>query len=168
MKGAPGYADAPPSNHQGSLSVNHWDTRFLELARLVSTWSKDVSTQVGATIADGKIIVSVGFNGFAQGVVDRPEWLADRETKLALTIHSEANALLHAERSVAGCTIYTWPLPPCAHCAALIVQRRLGRVVTVAPSAEHQARWGTSFQLARTQFSDAGIAYLEIEDATGG
>lgn len=143
--------------------MTHWDLRFLEMARLVSTWSKDPSTRVGSVVADGKIIVSVGFNGFAQGVVDRPEWLADREIKLALTLHAESNSLNHAERPVDGCTIYTWPLPPCAHCAALIVQRRLGRVVTVAPSAEHQARWGTSFQLARTQFSDAGIAYLEID-----
>ena len=45
-----------------------WDFRFLELAWVISQWSKDASTKVGAVIADSnQRIVSTGFNGFARG-----------------------------------------------------------------------------------------------------
>jgi deoxycytidylate deaminase len=40
-----------------------WDRRFLELARHVAAWSKDPSTQVGAVVAEGKRVVSLGYNG---------------------------------------------------------------------------------------------------------
>ena len=52
--------------------MNKWDMRFLELAALVATWSKDPSTQVGAVIVDSaKRIVSVGFNGAPRGVQEQ-------------------------------------------------------------------------------------------------
>jgi deoxycytidylate deaminase len=47
-----------------------WDSRFLEMAVLVSKWSKDPSTKVGAVIAKGKFVVSLGFNGHPAGVAD--------------------------------------------------------------------------------------------------
>lgn len=46
-----------------------WDDRFMHLALLVATWSKDPSTKVGACIVDQrKRIVSVGFNGPLRGL----------------------------------------------------------------------------------------------------
>jgi deoxycytidylate deaminase len=33
--------------------LDKWDSRFLSLAKYISTWSKDPSTQVGAVIARG-------------------------------------------------------------------------------------------------------------------
>lgn len=33
--------------------ITKWDARFLDLAALVASWSRDPSTQVGAVIADG-------------------------------------------------------------------------------------------------------------------
>ena len=48
-----------------------WDYRFLELAQLVSKWSKDPSTKVGAVIVDkNRRILSVGYNGLPKGVKD--------------------------------------------------------------------------------------------------
>jgi len=48
-----------------------WSNRFLQLAALVATWSKDPSTQVGSVIADDKNrVLSVGFNGFPRKVLD--------------------------------------------------------------------------------------------------
>ena len=48
-----------------------WDLRFLDLAKLVSTWSQDPSTKVGAVIADSdNRIVSIGYNGFPKGIKD--------------------------------------------------------------------------------------------------
>src|ERR1051326_2813900 len=51
-----------------------WDRRFLELAKHVSSWSKDPSTKVGAVIVDAnRRVVATGYNGFPRGVEDTPE-----------------------------------------------------------------------------------------------
>ena len=53
--------------------MSKWDSRFMDLARLVASWSKDPSTQVGAVIVDqDKRIVSTGVNGFPRCVNDAP------------------------------------------------------------------------------------------------
>ena len=119
------------------------------------TWSKDPSTQVGAVIVDGNNrIVSIGFNGFPQGVEDSEERLVDRETKYDIIVHAEANALMFANKSVEGCTLYTWPFPPCSRCAGLIIQSGITRVVSVVHTGE---RWKKNFDLARQLFHEAGI-----------
>ena len=53
------------------MNSTNWDNRFLDMAKLVSTWSKDPSTRVGAVIVDpSNRLVSVGYNGFPKGVTD--------------------------------------------------------------------------------------------------
>lgn len=143
--------------------LDKWDRRFLSLARFVSDWSKDPSTQVGTVIADTRHrIVSIGFNGLPAGVIDTPDRLSDRETKLALTIHAEENALLFATRAVDGCAAYTWPMPPCAGCAAMLVQSGIKRVVSVLPSSAVSGRWQEEFDLAAEIYQEAGIV-VDIE-----
>ena len=114
------------------MNGKNWDKRFLELAKLVGSWSKDPSTQVGAVIVDkDKRIVSIGFNGFPKGVEDSEKRLVDREQKYDIIIHAEANALMFAGKSVEGCTLYTWPFQPCSRCAGLIIQSGIKRVVSI-------------------------------------
>ena len=36
------------------MNTKKWDNRFLVLAKLIGSWSKDPSTKVGAVIVDGK------------------------------------------------------------------------------------------------------------------
>ncbi|HQR41672.1 MAG TPA: hypothetical protein PLX97_03285, partial [Gemmatales bacterium] len=80
--------------------MNKWHERFLGMARLVATWSKDDSTGVGAIIVSpDHRVVSVGFNGYPKGVNDV---ILNREQKLARTIHAEANALHFAGKDVSG------------------------------------------------------------------
>ena len=132
-----------------------WDKRFLELAKLVGSWSKDPSTQVGAVIVDdNNRIVSVGYNGFPQGVEDTEEKLLDREKKYDIIVHAEANALMFANKSVEGCTLYSWPFQPCSRCAGLIIQSRIKRVVSVT-SIDN--KWEKSFRIARQLFKESGI-----------
>ena len=59
---------------------NLWIKRFLDLSKLVSTWSKDPSTKVGAVIIDPetKTIVSTGYNGFPRNIEDSEERLNNR------------------------------------------------------------------------------------------
>jgi dCMP deaminase len=76
--------------------MNKWDKNFLELAKTVSTFSKDPSTQVGAVIVDDdKRVISIGYNGFPKGVRDDHR-LDNRELKYEMIVHAEANALLFA------------------------------------------------------------------------
>jgi dCMP deaminase len=51
--------------------LSKWDRRWLELAQHVSSWSKDPSTKVGSVIAQGKQLVSLGYNGFPASCEDK-------------------------------------------------------------------------------------------------
>ena len=93
--------------------MTNWDQRFLEMARLAATWSKDPSSKVGAVITDGKRIVSLGFNGFPAGIDDDPSIYGHRERKYRRVLHAEQNAISFAKRDLTGCTIYITH-PPCA------------------------------------------------------
>jgi dCMP deaminase len=145
------------------MKSTKWDNRFLDLAKLCGSWSKDPSTQVGAVIVDdNNRIVSVGYNGFPQGVEDSEERLLDREQKYDIIVHAEANALMFANKSVEGCTLYTWPFQPCSRCAGIIIQSGISRVVSIIRKDE---RWQKNFKLASKLFEEAGIIveYLDYE-----
>lgn len=149
------------------MTNTKWDIRFLELAQLVSTWSKDDSTRVGAVIVDpANRVVSVGYNGFARGVADTPDRLDDRDVKLKMVIHAEENAILFAQRNLVGCTLYTWPFMPCASCAGKVIQVGIRRVVSLVSD---NPRWVQSFQLASQQFAEAGVIveFLDSPSPTG-
>jgi dCMP deaminase len=141
------------------MSLTKWDERFIELAKLVGSWSKDPSTQVGAVIVDDdNRIISIGFNGFPKGVVDSQEKLLDREQKYDIIVHAEANALMFANKSVKDCTLYTWPFQPCSKCAGLIIQSGIKRVVSVV---QNDQRWKKNFEVSSELFREAGIS-LEL------
>lgn len=139
--------------------ISKWDVRFLELAALVATWSKDPSTKVGCCIVDTRNrLVSLGFNGPPRGVADN---FADRDQKLRRTIHAEPNALAFAHRDVAGCTAYVTH-PPCSNCAGALIQREITRVVYPAPNAEFRERWKVSYEESLEMFSEAGVQVCEV------
>ena len=134
-----------------------WDKRYIELAEFISKWSKDPSTQVASIIVDSQNrVVSMGYNGFARGVVDLNERYEDRDIKYKMVLHSEINAILFAQKNLTGCTIYT-NLPPCTQCAAAIIQSGIKRIVTVEPSTELAQRWSKDFSLAKEMYFEAGI-----------
>ena len=134
-----------------------WDLRFLRLAKEVSTWSKDPSTQVGAVIANEKKVISLGYNGFPEGMDDSEEFYLDREMKLSRIIHAEQNAILNANIPVKGFTLYVWPMMPCAPCSLPIIQAGISRVVSVTTSEEVHARWHQSFSRSQGNFSEANV-----------
>jgi len=136
-----------------------WDKRFIDLAKLTASWSKDPSTKVGSCIADeDNRIISIGFNGFPRGVCDNPSRYKDRETKLMAILHAEENAIAFSgRRDLKGCTVYVWPFPPCSKCASIIIQSGVKRVVSCEPSLEQTERWGKSMGLAKSFFSEAGV-----------
>lgn len=132
-----------------------WDNWFVNMAKYVSTASKDPSTQTGSVITDpNRRVISVGYNGLAKGVEDLPERLNNREIKYKIIVHCERNALLFANRSVEGCTLYTWPFMSCSTCAAMVIQAGIKRVV--APWSDNP-RWVAEFELSQQMFKEAGV-----------
>ena len=145
--------------------MTKWDRRFIGIAQLVATWSKDPSTGVGAVIVDNhKRVVSMGFNGLPQRVLDNYDDM-DRDEKLRRTIHAEDNALLFARGSVAEYTIYVTH-PPCARCAAKIIQAGIGRVVSRPPWNSFAERWADDMKSAATMFVEAGVQFDYVDVAS--
>lgn len=144
-----------------------WDTRFAQLAKLVSLWSKDPSTKVGAVVVrPDKTIASVGFNGFPKGVPDDSSWYENRDIKYKVVKHAEENAILFSREVLDGYTLYVYPLPPCSSCAGDIIQRGIKRVVAIVP-AQYMTRTNDpnfAFNLTRTMFEHAGIQFDIISD----
>lgn len=133
-----------------------WDTRFLELAGLIATWSKDPRGGVGAVIARGNRVISVGFNGFPQGVDDSRTDLYGKR----VVLHAEENAILFARNlDLQGCTIYTQPLPTCVTCASRIMQVGITQVISQYPGNRTFAdELLESFYLAEQNMKNAGIS----------
>ncbi len=138
--------------------LTHWDLRFMDMTKLISTWSRDPSTKVGTVIADDmNRFVSAGFNGLPQGVEDTPERYAERETKYKMSIHGELNAILFAGRSLVGCKMYTYPFPPCSRCAGVIAQVGITQVIGCYPSEDILSRWESDLVLAAKICDEAGV-----------
>jgi dCMP deaminase len=131
-----------------------WDGRFLQMADLVATWSKDPSTRVGAVIVrPNKTIASVGFNGFPRGTYDTPHLYEDREVKYSRVVHAEVNAILHATERLDGCTLYS-TYPTCDRCAGVVIQAGIRRVVWPYYPPEQMERWESAIQQARRMYSE--------------
>lgn len=141
------------------MNQKKYDRRFLSLAKEISTWSKDPSTRVGSVIVDkDNRIVSVGYNGFARNVKDSKERLNNRDTKYSLTIHAEVNAILFSDRSLDGCSIYTYPFMPCSSCASVIIQKGLSRIISIETDIE---RWKKNLSLSRDIIAESGVILEE-------
>lgn len=140
------------------MKISKWDQRFLELASVIASWSKDPSTKTGAVIVDeNKHIVSVGYNGFPKGVLDSSEKLNNRVVKLNMIVHCEINALVAAAQSVKDCTLYTYPFISCSRCASVMIQAGIKRVVGKEIPKEVLARWGEPEGLTVSNLREAGI-----------
>ena len=138
-----------------------WHKRFIELAEFISNWSKDPSTKVGSVIVDKyKRIVSTGYNGLPKDIKDTKERYENRDIKYKIILHAEENALAYAKRDLTDCTLYVSGLPPCAHCASLIISAGIKKVVF--KKQEIPERWIESTKLSKTILEEAEIKLIEI------
>lgn len=142
------------------MLINKWDKRFLEMANLISLWSKDPSTGTGCVITKENKIISLGFNGYPKGIKDNSK--DPRNLKLSKTIHAEANAILFASKNLENCTLYVTPIPPCDRCGSLIVQSGIKRVVIGLQQNLDITRWNQSTEIAQDMFIEAGVEVNRI------
>ena len=104
-----------------------WHKYYLQIAEIAAKKSKDPSSQVGCVIVDSNNkIVSTGFNGFVAGC-NEDQMTYDRPMKYNLIIHAEMNALMFANKSVKGCTVYVTH-HPCDNCFKHLLQAGIKQV----------------------------------------
>jgi dCMP deaminase len=148
--------------------MNKWHNRFLELAKHVSSWSKD-TTQVGAVIVEPytKKVVGLGYNGFPRGVNDDPSRYTDRDTKLKFVCHAELNAILNANGPVAGCDIYVYPTmmnpASCPECSKAIVQSGI-KTLYYYKNNNVNSKWKELEMFSETILKEGRVHCIEVEN----
>jgi len=149
--------------HVGVVNMSaSWPHRFIRLAEHVAQWSKDPSTKVGAVIIrPDKKVAGLGYNGFPRGIADIN--LDDRNHKYPRMVHAEVNAILNAHGSVQGCSLFTWPLPPCDRCATFIIQAGIISVASPKSSEDVENRWAKSLGIAHELLKEAGVTFNYVE-----
>lgn len=143
--------------------MNKWDSRFIELAKFYSTFSKDPSRKIGAVAVDPikRTVLSCGFNGFPRGIADTDDRLNDRETKYKYVVHAEMNAIFNAclnGVSLDGATLYVYGLPICSECAKGIIQVGIRHVAFLVEEAIPPI-WLESWEKTREMFEEAGVTF---------
>ena len=140
-----------------------WGDRYISLAKEISTWSKDPSTQVGAVvIGNNGEVLSQGYNGFPRSIKDTPQRLKDREKKYNLVVHAEMNAIYNASLngvSLKGSTLYVYGLPICNECAKGVIQVGIDKVIATRP-ADYNKEWDESIKDAKALFKEAEVEYI--------
>jgi dCMP deaminase len=138
------------------------DSRYMGLAWMHASFSKDPSTQVGSVVVseDNKPLGS-GYNG-PPSVMDDDEvdWSRPPEndpeafSKYDVIVHAEQNAIDHSCGSICGATIYVTAMP-CPNCMKEIVRKQVARVVyfdyqsSSASSLQNQKWRAKSLEIAR-------------------
>lgn len=140
-----------------------WHLRFMEVAQLVATWSKDTSTKVGAiVVGPDREIRSTGYNGLVRGVDDNKPERLQRPTKYDFFEHAERNAIYNAcliGASLKGCVIYVTYMP-CPDCARAIIQSGIKMVVTYPVELSDNLPaddWRRKLVFSEEMFEEAGV-----------
>jgi len=150
-----------------------WIKRHLQLAKLVSTWSKDKSTKVGCVIVNERgLPLSWSYNGNPMGVLDTPERL-ERPLKYHYVAHAERNAIDLCRSSVENGYMFITHAP-CSSCAIGIIQSGI-KTVTVdsingtsngASYVHVNDKWKESVRHSQDMFREAEIIYQEYDEDT--
>lgn len=115
--------------------------------------SKDPRTKVSAMILRPDLsIVSQGYNGFPAGFPDDAKYWDDRDTKNALVIHAEENALSYANSVYLKDHILICSHYPCPRCAAKVIKSGISRVYYF-----NEKRLDHNCSLTDEVFSRAGV-----------
>lgn len=159
------------------MSATTEDRLWLDGALLIAKDSKDPSTKVGALIvAANNVGLSGGSNTFPDQLKTSLERLEDRETKLALMVHAEMNAIFRALRMgmpiPAGSTMYIacrgrggliWGGPPCTRCAVEMLQAAPGiRRIVSFPFKTVPSRWAEDLERSKLILASTGVEFIEV------
>ncbi len=143
----------------------NWDEYFMLQAMIAAFKSKDPATKVGSVFVDqNNHQITMGYNGFIAGIDETQlPWGKDRSVglehqKYGYVVHSEANAILHATRSLEGAKAYV-TLFPCNECAKLIASSKVKEVIYL--SDKH--RETEENRIAKKIFDLSGVSYRKLD-----
>lgn len=143
-----------------------WNKRYLNLAKEVSTWSKDPSRKIGAVAVGAKgQVLAQGYNGFPRNIRHSSARLNDRETKYKFVVHAEMNLIYNATYngvSLDGSTVYVTGLPVCSECAKGLIQVGVQQVI-MPTQVDTPDTWTESFKFTQELFSEAGVVWQFID-----
>ena len=136
-----------------------WNKRWMDMAILIASWSKDRSRYAGAVIVDDRnVLVSIGWNGFPRGIDDDVDARHERPAKYKWTEHAERNAIYNAAANghhTRDCIMYLqWY--PCADCARAIIQSGIIKLVCKEPDW-NDTIWAADFEVVKEMLDEAGI-----------
>ena len=110
----------------------NWDEYFLQMVETTRHRSTCLSRRVGAIATLNNRIIGIGYNGAPSGAshcasdnCGSPNCGSNGGER---TVHAEINALLNAEGSLRGGTIYT-STEPCLSCTKMLINAGILRVV---------------------------------------
>ncbi len=145
-----------------------WNKRFMDVADLVATWSKDTSSKIGAVVVgEDKEIRATGYNGIVRGVDDDTPERMERPIKYDFFEHAERNAVYNAcltGTSLKGCTIYVTTMP-CPDCARAIIQSGIKCVITrkvIIDENTPKGTWRDKLIFSEQMFNEAGIEVIYL------
>lgn len=155
----------PKINFIPSKSALTWDEYFMLQAMIAAFKSKDPATKVGSVFVDkNNHQITMGYNGFVAGIDEsQVPWGKDKSAplefqKYGYVVHSEANAILHASRSLEGSRAYV-TLFPCNECAKLIASSKVKEVIYLSDK-HHETE---ANRIAKKIFDLSGITYRKLD-----
>ena len=155
----------PKINFVPTKSALSWDEYFMLQAMIAAFKSKDPATKVGSVFVDkNNHQITMGYNGFVAGIDEsKVPWGKDKSAplefqKYGYVVHSEANAILHATRSLEGARAYV-TLFPCNECAKLIAASKVKEVIYLSDK-HHETE---SNRIAKKIFDLSGVTYRKMD-----
>lgn len=137
-------------------TIPSWNEYFINIARVVSTRSKDPKTKVGVVlVTEDNRIIGTGYNGFKPGALEN-EALWERPAKYEHVVHAEINAInfsfnLESRQNV---KLYT-TLFPCRNCMAEVLKYPITEIY-------YKATYGdTEESKAMAEAKGVKVIYLE-------
>ncbi len=156
--------DSANINFVNAHSPLSWDEYFMLQAMIAAFKSKDPATKVGSVFVDqNNHQITMGYNGFVSGIDEsKLPWGKDQSVSLEFqkygyVVHSEANAILHASRSLSNSKAYV-TLFPCHECAKLIASSKVSEVIYL--SDKHQNT--ESNRIAKKIFELSGVKFRQL------
>jgi dCMP deaminase len=152
------------------------DQYFMGIAMAVRRRANCLGNRVGAiVVVDGRI-VSTGYNGTPEKMVNcldggcdrcahREKYRSGTGYDLCICVHAEQNALLAAARfgiAVQGGTVYT-TMQPCFGCTKEMLQARIRKVHYLHPWAYPDEAVREEYRKIQARFAE-GLHRLEVKD----
>ena len=158
-----GIVDTSDVNAIDRMHIS-WDETWMEICKVIAKRSKDPNRKIGALIVnDDHKIISLGYNGMPHVLegLDNDEiypWakhnLKEEDNKYAYVVHAELNAILNANQSVKGCTLYV-TYNCCNECCKAIVQSGIKKVVYMCKKDK------SMYNIGRKILMNAGVTVIE-------